>query len=140
MSVSVDGKPLARLLERGAPYQVIDKKGDQHKLLLKAHFLDPVPAVYIDDKVVPLARPLHRVESAFAILPAGMFLGRGMLAVIIAYVLISTNFKLLRSDLKLPGKLSTTEIGGTLKWVLIYAFSLAVYLAYMLLAYLLWRK
>ena len=118
VTVDIDGKPCPRLVEKQCPYRIVFNDGTVRKLVLRAHFLDPVPSVRLDEQEILLARKLHRVESVFAVLPAGMFLGHGILAVLLGYLVISSNFKILRLNLQ-----------GTLKWVLIYAISIVAYLA-----------
>ncbi len=125
--VTKDGEPLERIPEKRLPYKVVTDSGETAKLIVRANFLDPVPEVKLNGEVIPLARKLHRVESLFAVLPAGMFLGHGLLAVLIGYMVITSNFKILRSSWQ-----------GTLKWTAIYAISLGAFLFIRLLEQFAW--
>ncbi len=129
VNVTADGGTVERTVEKDAPYQITDSEGGLHKVVVRAHFLDPVPAVYVDGKNVLLARKLHRVESFFAVLPVGMFIGRGLLAVLLGYLVISSNFKILRSNWH-----------STLKWVVIYALSLSAFFVFRLIEQFAWGQ
>ena len=129
VTVTKDGEHLERIPERRLPYKVVTASGEIAKLIVRSNFLDPVPEVKLNGEVIPLARKLHRVESLFAALPAGMFLGHGLLAVLIGYLVISTNFKILRSSWK-----------STFKWTTMYAISIGAFLFVRLLEQFAWSQ
>lgn len=128
LTVTCSGNPLERVADKQPAYTVVARDGSTKKLQLKAHFLDPVPDAMLDGKPILLARKLHLVESLFAVLPVGMFIGHKLLAVLLGVVVITTNFKILRSNLH-----------GTLRWVLIYGQSLLAFMLLLLIEHLLWR-
>lgn len=127
--VTQKGELVERLPEAHFPFKVQGDDGAPHKLLVRAHFLDPIPKVQLDGKEILLARRLHRVETIFAVLPAGMFLGHGLFAVLLGYFVISTNFKILRSNWH-----------GTLKWTSMYALSLGAFTLLILLEKFAWSQ
>ncbi|MBY0358370.1 MAG: hypothetical protein K2W82_10250 [Candidatus Obscuribacterales bacterium] len=127
-SANLDGKQLERAREKGWPFIVPGKKGKSHKLYVRAHFLDPVPAVTLDQQEILLAEKLRIVDCFFAVLPIGMFIGHGPLPTLLGYFVVSANFKILRSKW-MP----------TLKWAAIYALSIAVFGLTTMLSKLIWN-
>lgn len=117
-----DGKPLERSKEKYGPFQVRMKDGTVKRLFVRPRLLDPVPTVHLEDEEILLARKLFVVEYVFAAVPILMFLIHGPIATVIAFVLLLTNFRILR-----------TKWMPTLKWCAIYALSIVVYWVFALI-------
>lgn len=125
--VQLDGKYLERSKEKGSPFLVRDKEGNIRQLRIKAHFFDPVPVILLDQEEILLAERLRVIDCLLAILPIGMFIGRGPLPTLIGYFVITANFRILR-----------TRLSPTVKWVAVYALSLAVFYLTVTLANFIW--
>lgn len=123
----LNGDPLARAKEKGAPFLLKVKDGTTQKLYVRPHFLDPVPSVFLEQKEILIAEKLRPVDCFLAILPLGMFIGHGPLPAVIGYFVIVSNFKILR-----------TKWLPSLKWAAIYGLSISVFYLISLLTGFIW--
>lgn len=118
VKASVDGQLLERLKEKNNPFVLVTRDNKNHKLYVRARWLDPVPVVHIDNEEIRLAENLRAIDYFFGCFPIIMFLAYGPLSTLIAFFLMMANFRILRS-----------KMSPTVKWATIYAMDITVFWA-----------
>ncbi|MBX9721919.1 MAG: hypothetical protein K2X81_11030, partial [Candidatus Obscuribacterales bacterium] len=116
IAVNLDEKPLERLKEKPCPFDLPMKDKSHRKLFIRARFLDPVPAVFIDDEEILLAEKFRAIDYIFACFPILMYLVLGALPTIVAFFVLKANFKILRSKMR-----------PSVKWAAVYGLDLLVF-------------
>ena len=108
------GKSLSRQSEKQRPFDVSMRDGTRRRLFVRVRWLDPVPAVFLDQEEILLAEPLRFIDYLFACFPVLMFLVYGALSTLVAFFLLMANFRILR-----------TKMQPSIKWAAIYALDIA---------------
>lgn len=102
--------------EKGRPYEITLKGKSQGKLFVRTRWLDPVPAVFLDNEEILLAEKLRWIDYLFGCFPALMFLAYGPLPTLLSFFMLMANFRILR-----------TKMRPSLKWAAIYAMDLVLF-------------
>jgi hypothetical protein len=99
--VLVNGQTIKGKRAKWFPAQFTYPMPDGSALLMQANSLDPVPKVWMDGAEIQLARPLDNVEKFLVYLPLGSIIascGGGWLIFLFAFMAISANFSIMRSE------------------------------------------
>lgn len=116
VKVRLGEQVLEHIKEKGSPFDLTMKDKTHRKLFVRARWLDPVPAVFLDQEEILLAEKLRWIDYLFGCFPALMFLVYGALPTLIAFFMLMANFRILR-----------TKMRPTIKWGAIYALDITLF-------------
>lgn len=118
----IDGQPVPKGAKRGE-FLLHRNDGIEVTAKLKNMFLDPVPQVVIDNRVIKVVEPLRWYQWVWAGLPVLLVFAGGALGAVFGLIATSFNARLFR-----------TEMSVTAQYGLVAIISIGAVLAYFLLA------